>query len=261
MPKSPQRPPLRRLLLPIQRISQPDEVSCGPTCVAQVLRLFGETRPLSDLLNQVRRNADGGTQAVWLGQLALDLGYRARLYPFGVRVFDPTWWRLEPAELISRLEARSAALSRQPGRERDVITTDAWRDFVSAGGKVAFVEPSPKLLVRILDRGRPIICGLSASWLYRESRERPDDNVSDDILGEPVGHFVVVRGYTGGGLHLHIVDPADDPPPSLPSPKAAPPSAHGEYPLPASRLLHAVLLGDTTRDAVLLEIWPARPRS
>lgn len=223
--------------------------------------MYGETRPLTELLRRVRRNADGGTQAVWLGQLALDLGYRARLYPFGVRVFDPTWWRLEPADLIAKLEVRSAALSRWPDRARDVVTTEAWRHFLASGGKVAFVEPSPALLVRILDRGRPIICGLSASWLYREARERPDDNVADDILGEPVGHFVVVRGYTGGGLHVHIADPADAAPPALPSPEAGPPSAHGEYPLPSQRLLHAVLLGDTTRDAVLLEIWPARLRS
>lgn len=256
--KTPRRLPRRRLLA-VPRIAQPDEVSCGPTCLAKVLASYGDPRPVPSLVSRLRRNPDGGTQAVYLAHLAMDLGYKVRLYPFGVRNFDPTWWELPDHALIGRLDARHRVLQAQGATDRTLDTLRAWRDLLVRGGKVEFVEPGPKLLVGILAKGRPVICGLSASWLYRESRERPHDNVPDDLAGEPVGHFVVVRGYTGGGLHFHVADPADDLPGALPADPAE--LRPGEYPLPADRLIHAVLLGDTTGDAVLLEIWPARPRS
>lgn len=232
-------------------------MSCGPTCLAQVLAGYGDARPLGELLDRVHRNPDGGTQAVHLGQLALDLGYRARLYPLGVQVFDPTWWELEDPEIVGKLEARAAGLPAGPRRAE----VAAWHRFMVAGGYIAFQEPTAGLLVRVLAQGRPLICGLSATWLYREARTNPRTNRDDDVHGEPQGHFVTVTGYTGGGLHFHIADPSDDAVPfhGDPEPAGEPsplPPARGRYPLRAERLIHAILLGDGTRDAVLLEVWP-----
>ena len=221
---------------------------------------YGHAADLPALIARITRNRDGGTEAVHLGHLALDLGYQVRLYPFGVRVFDPSWWDLERDPLIEKLARRAAALRARGAPVGDLDTLDAWRHLLERGGQVAFAEPSATLLVRILSRGRPVICGVSATWLYRDPRERPHDDVPDDIDGEPVGHFIVVRGFTGGGLHFHISDPAEALPP-MSSTARAETAVHGEYPLPADRLIHAVLLGDTTRDAVLLELWPARERS
>lgn len=245
----------QRRVLPVPRIVQPDDTSCGPTCLAQVLRFFGDRRPPAELRRRLRRNPDGGTLAVHLGRLALELGHHARLHPLGVRVFDPTWWALDQATLRDRLARRAAGLADPEGRE----LAAAWLDYVDAGGHLAFHEPSPALLVRILDRGHPIICGLSATWLYRESRTIPETNVEDDVLGWPQGHFVTVVGHTGGGKHFHIVDPSPDAPVATGgAPTASSGQAPGRYPLPADRLIHAILLGDITHDAVLLEVWPSR---
>lgn len=251
--------PRRRRILPVARLAQPDLRSCGPTCLAMVMGGAGTPASVDRLIAAVRRGPEGGTQAVDLAHLALDYGYHARLYPFGVRVFDPTWWEQDRGGLIACLDAREAALAARGASEDERSTVRSWRTFLARGGHVAFAEPSASLLVRVLDRGRPVVCGVSATWLYRDARERPDDT-PDPIGGEPVGHFVVVRGYTGGGLHFHIADPAEVLPDAR-SGFAADTAVHGEYPLPASRLLHAVLLGDTTRDAVLLELWRGPERS
>lgn len=240
-------------MLPVPRFAQPDDVSCGPTCVAQVLAAYGELRPISELIGLVRRNPDGGTLAVHLGQLALDLGYRARLYPFGLRVFDPTWWELDGDELVQRLTARRARLA--DPFEQEVV--GAWIRFVESGGQVHFREPSAALLVSILAHGRPIICGLNATWLYREAREDPWTNQPDDIGGAQVGHFVTLVGYTGGGLHIHVNDPSESAPFAAGGDHGD--LRNGRYPLPADRLIHAILLADWTRDAMLLEIWPHTP--
>lgn len=247
------RPPPRRVLA-VPRYAQPDDVSCGPTCLAQVLAWYGELRSIEELGALIRRNPDGGTQAVHIGALALELGYNVRLYPFGVRVFDPTWWELEDEDLVERLTARADALERIAAPRDEIAAVRAWRDLLQAGGRVAFHEPSPRLMARVLAKGRPLIVGLNATWLYREIRHRPDDNVPDSLAGWPVGHFVVVCGYTGHGRHLHVRDPSEDAPEHL-----HPAGAHrGSYPVPGDRLVHAVLLGDLTRDAVLLEVWPKR---
>lgn len=256
LPRPPVKPvPLprsaARRVLPVPRFAQPDAVTCGPTCLAQVMAYYGDLRPIGDLAAAVRRNPDGGTMAVYLAHLALELGYRVRLYPLGVRVFDPTWWELQDEQIVAKLAERAAGLS-DPA-ERDFVL--AWRDYMLAGGMVAFVEPGPAVLVRILDKGRPIICGLNSTWLYREARDNPDTNQSDDVHGEPVGHFVTLVGYTGEGRHFHVNDPSEDAPFAAGGDPDGPHS-QGRYPLPADRLIHAILLGDGTRDAILLELWP-----
>ena len=224
-----------RRVLPVPLLRQPDVVSCGPTCLLQVMQFYGDPRRTLTL----RRNPDGGTLAVYLGLAALDAGYKVIAYPLGVRIFDPTWWRLPRQRLLDRLAQRAEAFP------ADAIEVLAWREFLSREGSgIRFVEPSAELLMRILDRDHPIICGLSATWLYREPRERPEDNISDDIRGAPVGHFVVVAGYSHHGLRLFVRDPW--------------PSGLHERPLSATRLINAILLGDVTSDAVLIEIYPRK---
>jgi len=246
--------PDHRRVLDVPRFAQPDDTSCGPTCLSQVMAFYGEATDVAHLSSRVQRNPDGGTQAVHLAGLALELGYDVRLYPFGVQVFDPTWWDLGADALEGRLEARAHRLRVDGAAPHLVDEVLAWQGCLRAGARVDFREPNPSLLVSILDRGHPIIAGLNATWLYREARCRPDDNEDDDIGGWPVGHFVVVRGYTGRGKHFHILDPSDEAAPHL-HPAGA---ARGTYPLPADRLTHAILLGDSTRDAVVVEIWPGR---
>jgi hypothetical protein len=258
MLRSPQTEPIMRhhtraSLLDVARLVQPDDISCGPTCLAQVMRFHSDLlADPTDLGARLTRNPDGGTLAVHIGQLALDLGWHARLYPLGMRVFDPTWWSLSPTELAGKLSARAAGLPEGDARE-DV---EHWLRFVQCGGELCFAEPDPTLLMGILDRNRPVICGLSATWLYREARTNPFTNALDDVLGWPTGHFVTIVGYADSGARFHVVDPSPDADRVFDdTPELYCSSGRGRYLLPADRLIHSILLGDATRDAVLLEVW------
>ena len=150
------------------------------------------------------------------------------------------------AESCSYDPVRKVIVVPNRGVGQNVRTNDAWITFLNEGGRVEFAELSPELLTSILNRGHPIVCGLSATWLYRTPRERPDDNDWDDIAGDPCGHFVVICGYSGGGRRFMVRDPS----------MHVPFSPDGRYVVPFQRLINAILLGDVTQDAVLLELWP-----
>jgi hypothetical protein len=229
-------------MLRVPRIEQPDDVTCGPACLLMVLRCLGDERDFAEIAARVRRTRDGGTLGVHLGAAALELGYGARIASYNHRVFDPTWRALGRDELVRKLKSSRRHARRARVRE----SLGAYARFLELGGQVRFPELTSDLLVDTVDRGRPLITGLSATHLYRQVREIPETNVEDDIRGEPVGHFVVVSGYSAGGARFAVTDPAND----------APFGRGGRYRVDATRLLNSILLGVTTYDGVLVEVWP-----
>src|SRR5262245_7206699 len=70
------------VLLEVERFAQPDDVTCGPTCLAQVYRYYGFDKPLPDVIGATARNPDGGTLAVYLGNAALRDGFEATIYSY-----------------------------------------------------------------------------------------------------------------------------------------------------------------------------------
>lgn len=225
-------------------LTQPDDVSCGPTCLTQVLTHHGEARGFPEIEAHVERNPDGGTIGVHLGRAALELGYRAMLYSCNLRVLDPSWAGLSPEALRGKLSARADVVR----DARLAHVARAYVDFLHRGGEVLFDDFDRSLLVRLLDERQPIIAGLSATYLYGTPREDPMTNLPDDIGGEPAGHFVVIDGYRDGGAHFEVLDPYPH------NPIASTP----RYLVGARRLLNAILLGDVTYDGVLVVVRPAR---
>ena len=232
--------------LDVERILQPDDVSCGPTCLRKVYGFYGDPASLEDVLGALERNEDGGTLAVFLGIAALKRGYGARIYSYDLRIFDPTWFGLPPSGLTEKIFARFPYLS----DEKRLRAAGAYIRFLEMGGDLAFDELTTTLLKSIIDRGHPVLAGLSATYLYRFARERWDDpakkHVDDDIRGEPTGHFVVISGYDHWGRRVTVIDPSEH----------VPVSDSGRVEVDADRLINAILLGDMTYDAVLLEVWP-----
>jgi hypothetical protein len=202
--------------------------------------------PKEAVVAALDRNDDGGTLAVFLGIAALKRGFRARIYSYDLRIFDPTWFGLAGPALIEKIRFRFPYLD-DPKRLRAAY---AYIRFLEMGGLLAFEELTPALLKAILDREHPILAGLSATYLYRFPRERWDPDrqrfVDDDIAGEPVGHFVVIGGYDHWGRKLSILDPS----------RHIPETETGRVVVESDRLINAILLGDMTYDAVLLEVWP-----
>jgi hypothetical protein len=227
---------------------QPDDVTCGPTCLRKVYSYFGLDLPLEAVLGEIDRNEDGGTLAVFLGLAARRRGFQARIYSYDLRIFDPTWRWLPPGLLAEKVRLRIPHLVSAKARR----SAGAYLEFLEVGGTLAFEELTPALLKRILDRNHPILAGLSATHLYGYSRERHDpvthELVEDDVAGDPTGHFVVVTGYEHWGRRFVVRDPSEH----------VPVTRDGRLVVDAQRLINAILLGDLTYDAVLLELWRGR---
>jgi hypothetical protein len=233
--------------LAVQRFLQPDDATCGPTCLRKVYDFYGLPVRMEDITAALERNEDGGTLAVFLGIAAMERGLRARIYSYDLRIFDPTWFGAKAEVLAGKIAARVPYLRDQ----KRLRAAHAYIRFLRMGGTMEFEELTPRLFKEIIDRGHPILAGLSATYLYRYPRERWDPAVGglvdDDVRGEPIGHFVVISGYDRWGRQLTVLDPSSH----------APDAADGRIIVDATRVINAILLGDMTYDAVLLEVWPA----
>jgi hypothetical protein len=221
---------------------QPTDTSCGPTCLHAVYRFFDDVIPLEDLIKQIPAVRGGGTLLVSLANHALRRGYRATIYTYNLRVFDPTWFRLKRGTLKRKLAAEARG---RTGKRR--AATQAYREFMRLGGEVRFEDLTPDLIARVLNHGVPILTGLSATFLYRTCRENPKTNRQDDVLGQPVGHFVLLTGFWTRKRTVRLADPGNDP---------ASPGRY--YDVPVQRLVNAILLGVLTYDGNLLVLQPGK---
>lgn len=229
--------------------SQPDDVTCGPTCLHAVYRYFGDSISLAQVVEEITQLRDGGTLACLLGCHALRRGYKARIYTYDLNTFDPTWLNREgkdadPAFLIDKLRRQMAA---KPDPKLRFVS-QAYIDYLGLGGKLRLEDLSRPLIRRPLNKGLPIITGLSSTYLYREARDIPSTNLSDDIRGVPGGHFVVLHGYDHFKRTVLIADPYGD----------NPLTGSNGYEIPIDRVICATLLGIVTYDANLLILEPRR---
>lgn len=231
-----------RLTFPIRR--QPDDVTCGPTCLHAVYEYWGDRASLRGIAAEIPMLETGGTLAGFLAVNALRRGYSATIYTYNLKLFDPTWFT-EPRPDIAEKLRRQAAHKRS---RRLQAATAAYLDFFELGGDLRFEDLTRRLIREHLQRGVPILTGLSATYLHRTSREYGDDMVDDDVRGDPSGHFVVLCGYDSASKTVLVADPL------WPNPVAQ--SHH--YPIAIDRVIGAILLGIVTYDANLLLIEPRR---
>ncbi|TWU19146.1 C39 family peptidase [Allorhodopirellula heiligendammensis] len=240
--------------------TQPTNTSCGPTCLAAVYDYWGSHVDLRELITAIGELESGGTLAVHLACDALARGYDVEMVTYNLQFFDPTWFDAD-GEMLSRdvmtekLQAQWTA--KRTRRDVDQLrlfnATEAYLQFLSLGGRIRMQPLDEKLIVDTLVRGIPILCGLSATYLYHERRERIEavdasrvEAIPDDIHGDPSGHFVVLHGYDPSTTSVLIADPLH-PNPMAPTNK---------YAAPLSRLTSAILLGIVTYDANIMTIVP-----
>jgi hypothetical protein len=230
-----------RLRLPLEMLAQPDEVTCGPTCLHAIYRYWGVEDALEDVIARTRRLDHGGTLAVFLGCDALRRGFNATIYTFNLNLFDPTWFR-RGADLAERLR-RQVELKDGARLEH---ATAGYLDFIELGGRIRLTDPTRTLVRGLLRRRLPLLAGLSSTFLYRAPREYGPDDTPDDLRGEPAGHFVVLCGYDRRERKVQVADPYE-------------PHPHGpnrRYWISIDRVIGAILLGIVTYDANLLVITP-----
>jgi hypothetical protein len=226
-------------------LPQPDDATCGPTCLHAVYRYYGDHLPLSQVISEVVPLRGGGTLATYLAAHALLRGYRATLYTYNVKVFDPTWFAVRGISITDKLNAQ---LLYKVGDPDLAAATDGYLRFLELGGKLKFELLTASLVRRFLKKSVPILTGLNATYLYNCSRERVENGrlVYDDVRGEPVGHFVVLAGYDRESRQVLVADPL------TPNPI----SRTATYRVNIYRLLSAILLGTLSYDDNMLIIQP-----
>ena len=233
------------LHLPVKMLPQPDETTCGPTCLHAVYRYWGDDARLPDVIARTRKKEVGGTFAIFLACDALRHGYQATIYTYNLTVFDPTWFA-PGVDIAERLQRQREV--KKDARQQHVteLVTDGYLEFLSLGGQLRLTDLSRPLIHGLLRQNLPIITGLSSTYLYRAAREYGPNDEPDDVRGLPAGHFVVIAGYNRKERTVLVADPYGRHPygPSL------------EYWINIDRVLGAVLLGIVTHDANLLVIHP-----
>lgn len=225
--------------------AQPDDVTCGPTCLQALYQFYNDPVPLKDMIKEVKQLKNGGTLAVMLGNHALQRGYRAHIYTYNLNIFDPTWFTHPSKKIVQFLKDQMEFKSK---RRKLHVASLAYIKFLELGGKLHYGELDENLIKGYLKRSIPILTGLSATYLYGTPREIPQYDIYDSIKGEPAGHFVVITGYDEEKNCVYLSDPVE------PNPLGK-----GQvYSVSFGRLINSIMLGILTYDANLLIIEPKK---
>ena len=238
----------KELVLDFDMQTQPDDVTCGPTCLQALYNYYGDDIPLKEVIQEVKQLKLGGTLAVMLGNHALKRGYKARIYTYNLTVFDPTWFKHSSKKMIRFLREQ---MEFKHKRRKLRVASQAYIKFLQAGGEVRNVELDETLIKNYLKESIPIVTGLSATYLYGSAREIPQFDIYDSIKGEPAGHFVVITGFDEEKKSVQITDPNE-------------PNPIGQgkvYSVSFARLINSIMLGIVTYDANLLIIQPKEKKA
>ena len=230
--------------LPIPILPQPDDTTCGPTCLHAVYNYYNDKITLDEVIADTQMLDNGGTLAVFLACSALRRGYQATIYTYNLQMFDPSWFNSPDIVISDRL--RRQAEAKQDSKLQHATT--GYLDFLELGGKLRFTDLNTRLLRSIIRRKLPILTGISSTYLYRSPREFGPKDEPDDIRGFPGGHFVILSGYHKEDRTVLIADPY----------VKNPVAAKQNYSVNIDRVICAILLGVLTYDANLLVIQPGR---
>lgn len=236
-------------MLKVQIYTQPDDETCGQTCLQALYNYYGYEIELQKIIDGVERSYSGGTLSPHLAIHALKQGFQTTIYVNNLDIFDPTWFEHSEAKsekLINKLQAQM----KYKWEKSLLQASNAYLDYLRLGGKVRFHTISPQLLRSYFKKKIPILTGLSATYLYQSAREifTPEGvSIFDDIKGTPCGHFVVLCGYAKHPKKIVVADPH---PHTIKS--------GNYYKVTTHQLINAIMLGVYTYDANLLIIEPKK---
>ncbi len=232
----------KALFLDFDIKAQPDEVTCGPTCLHALYQYYDDKISLPQVIREVKQLKNGGTLAVMMGSHALKRGYQASIYTYNLNVMDPTWFKLSSRKIAENLRRQMLFKVK---RRKLLVASNAYINFLESGGKLLSAELDEHLIKGYLKKSVPILAGLSATYLYGTPREIPTTNKYDSIKGEPVGHFAIINGYDINSGSVYLADPMN------PNPLKS-----QYYSVTFDRLINSIMLGIVTYDANLLIIQP-----
>ena len=232
--------------------NQPNDETCGPTCLHAVYNYYGLDISLKKIIREVERSRSGGTLAAFMGNHALKNQFKATIYVNNVDIFDPSWFNHQGHAYPDLAKKLTRQVHYK--KNKDIVqSSEAYLDYLNRGGAIKFKTLKSDVLKHYFDQKLPVITGLSATYLYRSQREyftRNGQSTEDDIRGTPCGHFVVLCGYDELHRRVVVADPT----------RKNPISYDNYYKVGINRLLNAIMLGVLTYDANLLILEPGKER-
>jgi hypothetical protein len=222
--------------LQLEILPQPDDETCGATCLQAIYKYYGENADLLNLIKEIPTWETGGTIAVLLGIHALSKNYKVTIYTYNLHVFDPTWFH-HGIDLVEKLKLQL----KEKTDNKVIWASRAYIEFLEKGGEIRFEELNTGLIKKYLKKEIPILTGLNATYLYRCAREYK--NEFDDIRGTSMGHFVILNGYDSITSEVQISDPLH-----------SNPFSNHTYQVSVDRVINSIMLGIMTYDANLLII-------
>lgn len=228
--------------------AQPNDETCGATSLHSIYQYYGLDISLDEVISTVEKSLSGGTLAYMLGKHAIQRGFKASIYVYNVHLYDPTWFTAGEVDNEFLIEK----LDQQMKYKNDPYITKATMalfDYLNLGGRIVSRSLNAELLKEYFNNKTPILTSLSATYLYRCSREwftPKGESVFDDIRGTPCGHFVVLCGYDEENHHVVVADPL----------AKNPLSNNNYYKVSMNRLINSIMLGVLTYDGNLLIIEP-----
>ena len=236
-------------MIDIKINTQPNDETCGATCLHAIYRHYGLDISLTEVIAGLRQSLSGGTLATLVGRHALEHGFNVTVYTNNLFVVDPSWFDLNgksDGKLISDKLREQLKYKNDP---HIVSITESCLEYFKLGGKMRFQTLDSHLLNSFFQKKTPVITGLSATYLYRCPRELFTEEgiaVYNDVRGAPCGHFVVLCGYDEEEKHVVVADPHRENP-----------LAHNNYySVDIHRLINAIMLGVITSDGTLVVIEP-----
>ncbi len=229
---------------------QPDDETCGPTCLRAIYNYYGKDLDLKPIVQEIDRSLSGGTLAPMLGKHALKLGFSSTLHVNNISIFDPSWFQKNQSpqeELVSKLVLQNQ-YKKNPSTAQ---ASKAYQRYLELGGQIRHDTINLPLMQYYFQRQIPLLVGLSATYLYSSPREHyTEQGVSlfDDIRGTPCGHFVILYGYDEKENRIFVADPN----------KKNRISSTNYYKIDVTHLINAIMLGVLTYDSDLLVIHPKR---
>lgn len=227
-------------------MTQPDDVTCGPTSLHAVYNYYGDRVSLNEVIKEVPYLKGGGTLAVMLATHALKRGYKTKIFTYNLKVFDPSWFINDKADLVAKLKKQLEYKKGKKFREASF----AYIKYLKLGGEILFEDLTENLLKKYFDKKVPILAGLNATYLYNCSREYMNNknmSVYDDLKGFVSGHFVVLCCFDKNN-NIIVADPY----------KENPVSHNNYYTVNPARLINSIILGIVTYDSNLLVIQPKK---
>jgi hypothetical protein len=176
------------------------KMTCGPSCLQQVLAYYGIKITLDEILKEVKM-FKYGTWINYLGIYAAEHKFKVKLICNNVHYIDPSWFKLPRIKLIKKIQT---ALK----KERNKMRKDGFfslLDYLKTNAEIIFQIPSKKILINCLKKNVPIIICLSSTVLRGRKRFDFKKNKHSEY-GEPTGHFVVISGYKNN--NFIITDPS-----------------------------------------------------